>query len=183
MTFNEKKTTQAAARLLGLANKRMNYMKLIKLLYLVDREALIRWGRPVTGDKYFSMKYGPVLSSVLDLINEQPFPGREGFWVKHISPASDYEVWLIQDAGCDELSQAEEKLIGEIYQTFGHLDPFDLVDHLHNSLPEWTKVTEGCTPIQYEDILTAGQKSPQEIRAIQDELEHLQFMRSLFAVQ
>src|ERR1022692_1541243 len=43
----------------------MNYMLLIKLLYLLDRRALSLWGRPVTGDDYFSMKYGPVLSEVL----------------------------------------------------------------------------------------------------------------------
>lgn len=183
MTFNEKKTTQAAARFLTLAGKRMNYMKLIKLLYLMDRAALIRWGRPVTGDKYFSMKLGPVLSEVLDLINEKPKPGNEGFWVKHISPASNYEVWLTEDAGRDELSQAEEKLIVEIDQTFGHLDPFDLVDYLHVILPEWTKLTEGCAPIRYADILIAEQRSPQEISAIQNELDHLQFMRSLFSAQ
>ena len=32
----------------------MSYMKLIKLLYLADREALARWGRPITTDQYVS---------------------------------------------------------------------------------------------------------------------------------
>jgi uncharacterized phage-associated protein len=60
--FNEQKATQAAARFLKLANGKMNYLKLIKLLYLLDRESLNRRGRPVTGDQYYSMKLGPVLS-------------------------------------------------------------------------------------------------------------------------
>jgi len=55
--FNEAKATQAAALLLKLRGGRMNYMKLIKLLYLVDRTALIRWGRPVTFDSYCSMPH------------------------------------------------------------------------------------------------------------------------------
>ena len=53
----------------------MSYMKLIKLLYLADREALLRWGRPITFDAYVSMDRGPVLSSVLDLINGGTAPG------------------------------------------------------------------------------------------------------------
>ena len=48
LLFNEAKATQAAARLLFLRGGTMSYVKLIKLLYLADREALIRWGRPVT---------------------------------------------------------------------------------------------------------------------------------------
>jgi uncharacterized phage-associated protein len=180
MTFNEKKTTQAAARFLTLASKHMNYMKLIKLLYLMDREALIRWGMPVTGDHYFSMKHGPVLSEVLDLINEKPFPGREGFWVKHISPPSYYEVSLLQDAGRDELSEAEEGLIDEVYGRFGHFEPFRLVDHLHATLQEWQTVTEGCKPIYYGDILRAGKKSAEEIHAIQRELDYMQFIQDRF---
>ena len=103
--------------------------------------------------------------------------------MKHISPASNYEVALKQEAGRDELSQAEEKLIDEIHQRFGQLDPFDLVDHLHGILPEWTKLMEGCMPIEYVDILKAGQRSDEEIRAIQDELTHLQLMQSLFSSQ
>ena len=52
MRFNEKKATQAAARFLRLCKGCMNYMKLIKLLYIADREALLRWGRPITTDAY-----------------------------------------------------------------------------------------------------------------------------------
>jgi uncharacterized phage-associated protein len=180
MRFNEQKTTQAAARFLNLADKRMNYMKLIKLLYLMDREALIRWGRPVTGDKYFSMKLGPVLSEVLDLLSEKPAPGHEGFWVKHISAPSNYEVQLEQEAGHDELSEAEEELIDEIYRRYGHFEPFSLANHLHEILPEWHRVTEGCVPIRYTDILEAGQKSPKEIRTIQRELEYMEFIQDRF---
>ncbi|MGD0651719.1 MAG: hypothetical protein ABSA97_11370 [Verrucomicrobiia bacterium] len=42
--FDEAKSTQMAGALLQLAGKRMNYMKLIKLMYIIDREALKRWG-------------------------------------------------------------------------------------------------------------------------------------------
>ena len=46
----------------------MSYLKLIKMLYFLDREALLRWGRPVTTDRYVSMDNGPVVSRIYDLI-------------------------------------------------------------------------------------------------------------------
>ena len=67
--FDEKKATQAAACFLKLADGGLNYMVLIKDLYLADRQALAGWGRSITNDKYYSMKCGPVLSNVLDQIN------------------------------------------------------------------------------------------------------------------
>jgi hypothetical protein len=57
--FNERKAVQAAGRLI-LQNGEMNYMALIKLLYLIDRESLLRFGRSITGDKVVAMKQGPV---------------------------------------------------------------------------------------------------------------------------
>src|ERR1022692_4006520 len=116
--FNEKKATQAAARFLKLRGGNMNYMKLIKLLYMLDREALLRWGRPVTFADVYSMKYGPVLSEVHDLITEMPDPDDPGFWATHISEASRYSVGLVDDPGCDELSASEEELIEEIFKEY-----------------------------------------------------------------
>ena len=67
LPFNEAKAAQTAARLLKLRGGRMSYLKLIKLMYLIDREALLRWGRPVTTDCYVSMDKGPILSRTLIL--------------------------------------------------------------------------------------------------------------------
>lgn len=75
LRFNERRATEAAARFRKLRGNRMSYLKLIKLLYLLDREALLRWGRPVTTDRYVSMDNGPVVSRVYDLIREEPAPG------------------------------------------------------------------------------------------------------------
>ena len=66
--FNQRKAAHAASVFLRLRGNKMSYLKLIKLLYLLDRTALERWERPVTGDRYVSMKLGPVLSNVRDLI-------------------------------------------------------------------------------------------------------------------
>ena len=107
LRFREAKTTQAAARLLTLRGGRMNYMKLIKLLYIVEREELLSWGRPVTADRCVSLPKGPILSQTLNLINEGPTPGTPSTWAEHISQPENYEVRLLSPAGEDELSAAE----------------------------------------------------------------------------
>lgn len=178
LRFDEKKTTQAAARLLSLAGGRLPYIKLLKLLYLVDREALLRWSSPVTGDHYYSMKMGPVLSNVYDLVTTtEP----EGFWADHITKASQYDVSLIRDAGDGELSEAEDELIEEVFASYGKMDKFRLVDLLHEILPEWERVTEGRKPIEFASILEAGKKSPEEIDAIESELRAVDLVHSVFA--
>ena len=75
LRFNERRATEAAARFLKLRGGRMSYLKLIKLLYLLDREALLRWGRPVTTDRYISMDNGPVVSRIYDLIRRRAGAG------------------------------------------------------------------------------------------------------------
>jgi len=148
-------------------------MKLIKLLYMLDRASLLEWGRPVTGDHYYSMKMGPVLSEVHDLITEMRLPAEESYWASHISEPSGWEVSLRDDAGRDALSEAEEELIDHVWSQLGSFDPFLLVDFLHKILPEWKEVDRGRVPLPYRDILMAGKKSAEEIAAIEGELESL----------
>ncbi len=65
--FNEKKATQLAVLLLGKRGGEMDLLDFIKLMYLIDREALFRWGSYITGDRYVSMCKGMVLSETYDL--------------------------------------------------------------------------------------------------------------------
>lgn len=42
--------------------------KLCKILYFADQQHLSEYGRSITGDKYIAMQYGPVPSSVDDIL-------------------------------------------------------------------------------------------------------------------
>lgn len=172
LRFNEAKATQAAAHILKLRGGQMHYLKVVKLLYLIDREALLRWGRPITTDRYVAMKKGPVLSRVLDLIREEPEPGEESIWHSYISSPQNYEVTLLNEAPTDELSRAEEELIAEIFAKHGNKNRWELVRLCHD-LPEWHDPGGSSTPIEYSDILRAENKSPEEIAEIEAELQNL----------
>ncbi|MEK6283161.1 MAG: Panacea domain-containing protein [Acidobacteriota bacterium] len=176
--FNEAKTAQLAALILKLRGGTMHYMKLIKLMYIIDRTALIRWGRPLTYDSYVSMKHGPVLSATLDLINEPP--DESSPWGRLIGPATDrYCVTLKADCPTDELSDAEEELVAEGYKRFGYMNRYRLRDILHEVLPEWQDPKGSSLPIEYRDILMAAKKTPAEIAEIESELESVALVDAL----
>ena len=172
LQFNERRATEATARFLKLRGGRMSYLKLIKMLYFLDREALLRWGRPVTTDRYVSMANGPVVSRIYELIREEPAPGTDPIWHHYISTPQGWEVALLAEPETDELSRAEEALIDEIYAVYGKMTRWDLVRASHE-LPEWQDPNGSAIPIQYRDILRAGNKTESEIAAVEAELESL----------
>lgn len=178
--FNETKATQAAARLLKKTGGAMNYMVLIKMLYLADRAALLKWGRPITGDEYFTMKLGPVLSQVHDLITEMQPPEEEHPWTKSISK-DKWDVSLQADAGDSELSEAEERLLDAIFERFKNYlnDPFGLPKWIHANLQEVKTVETGRIPLEIREILQAGERPEEEIEKVIDELAMLDKLDSL----
>ncbi|MEH2262385.1 Panacea domain-containing protein [Nostoc sp.] len=178
--FNERKATQVAASFIKLCGGRLNYMKLIKLMYLAERQALLNWGRPITYDSYFSLKHGPILSTTLDLINEGKQPDSDHVWFKYISAPNDYDVILYKDCSTDDLSEAEESLINEIFQKYGQFNKWELVDLLHSVLPEWRNPNGSSIPITYKDILVAGGKCEEEIKSIEEEICNVCFAADIF---
>ena len=169
--FREAKATEMAALLLRLRGGEMSYMKLLKLMYLVDREALIRFGHPVTYDRYVSMDHGPVLSQTKDLMCEGARPGTEPLWSRLISaPHGNYEVSLLPtDYELHHLSEAETALVQEIFDTFGTLSRWDIRDYSH-TLPEWQDPEGSAIPITYHDILIGAHVSVDEVHGIEEEL-------------
>ncbi|MCA6072137.1 MAG: SocA family protein [Endomicrobium sp.] len=69
--MNFKKLVQVVNYVLAKYDYRLNYTKLVKLLYISDRECLDKWGFAISGDSYHSMKQGPVLSRLYDFILEK----------------------------------------------------------------------------------------------------------------
>lgn len=171
--FREDKATQAAALFIKLNGESIDQIKLMKLLYFAEREALIRWRRPIVFDSYVSMKKGPVLSQTLDLIHGDD--ESDGIWNNFISPPKNYELSLINDPGTGKLSQAEESLINEIFKTYGAIDKWELCNLSHR-LPEWQNPNGSAIPIDYKDILRGAGRTEIEIETIIDEIENIALM-------
>ncbi|MFN7998014.1 MAG: Panacea domain-containing protein [Bryobacteraceae bacterium] len=168
--FNETKATQAAARLLTLRGGRMSCIKLVKLLYLADREALLRWGVPITGDRFVSLDIGPVPGRICELIQGEPPPNSARIWRRFISDPDHYEVQLVADPGSGELRAGELSLIDEIFEQHGRRERWSLVEYTR-ALPEWTYPDGSALPIEYRDILRSAGKTEVEISEIEESLD------------
>lgn len=179
--FHIGKATEAGCLFLERAGGRMNIMKLVKLMYLLDRLSLDRRGVPVAGGDYLSMRNGPVTSEVLDLINAGRLFGEpDQRWEQSVSDRRDHDVKLEQMPAREHLSDAEAALLDEIWREHGSKDQWQLVDWCHAHCKEWTPVTNGCAPIAVEQIGMALGKTPQQIQRLRQEAVELNRLDEIF---
>jgi len=177
-TFQSRKVTEAAGQLLKLGGGSMFYIMLLKLLYLVDRAALQRFGKHVSNDRHVSMDNGPVLSCTYNLIRESP-AAPPSYWRQHIEKRG-LQVALLSDPGCDHLSEAESDLIQEVFTEYGHWDRFALIEHMHRNFGEWTDPEGSSIPIAIHKILEAQGAPRESAMAVENELTAMRELSSLY---
>jgi hypothetical protein len=179
--YNEKKATQAAVLLLKINQGPINYMKLVKLLYNIDREALKRWARPVTFDDFYSMPHGLIVSMTLDKA-ETENPVSKTYWDTFIQ-TKGYDNCLIEDCGDDELSPIEENLIEEIYRKYKDKSQFDMGNEHHNPdlFPEYIDPKGSSIELYYEQVLQKLGFDDDDIAEVMNEMKELSLMQTAFA--
>lgn len=152
--FNELKTAQMAAYLLSKSGGSMRYIKLLKLLYLSDREAMRQTGDSMTHDRFFSMKNGPVLSQTLELLqgkrDSQRWTSfvRKSFWYSELAQQINVE-------DLDELSPMNMEIMNMVYDEFGGMTGWELCDWTHEHCAEWVNPGRSSKPIAPDDVFHA----------------------------
>ena len=131
LRFHFERALQASACLLRLDGKRMAYLRLLKLLYIADREWLAETGESITGDRAAAMKNGPVLANVYDLIKGNG--SKAGVWDDYIHKEG-YVVVLVADPGRGALSKGIVNKLTEITERYRQLDDWELSE-AHPRIP------------------------------------------------
>jgi antitoxin SocA-like protein len=152
-----------AARFLVHARGSINIMKLVKMVYLLDRASIARRGVPVVGGAYLSMRNGPVTSELLDLINSGALWRCDTNWNQFISDRQDHEVALTGGPGADHLSQFELGLIAELFGEFEKSDQWELRDFCHVHCGEWLPLDKGAELISLSKLPEEVGREPQEV--------------------
>jgi uncharacterized phage-associated protein len=157
-------------------------MKLVKLVYLLDRLSIQRRSIPVVGGTYLSMRNGPVTSELLDLINAGSLWGvTQCNWEKFIGNRQNHEVSLIEKPACQNLAEAELALIDEVYREHGAKNQWQLRDWCHEHCAEWTLLEEGRDRISVERLAEAVGKSGEQIRHLAESAAELNLLDAAFA--
>jgi uncharacterized phage-associated protein len=163
--FDAKKAIQAIGVLLRHDQvTQMNSMRILKLLYLAERDVLRQSGRSITGDSFTALERGPVLENLYSLIRDQhsefsvfdEYYRRERFTLKQL-----------KDPDIDELSEFEIDAIQRTAAAHAERDEWALAQFTHE-LPEWQKNNPGKSSqtIPVADVLEAVGYSPREIEEL-----------------
>ena len=111
-----------AARRPGVTKK-----ELCKIIYFADKEHLLRYGRTITGDRYYALEQGPVPTRGLDALNG-----------KNKHPEDDAEVakyGKIRGSNFEPngkppdlkaFSKSDLKVLDDVFQEIGHLPAWEL---------------------------------------------------------
>ncbi len=162
--------TQIVNLLLKLNHYRLNYTKLIKLLYLADREALIKWDITITKDSYSSLDNGIVLSNLYDLIKDKGIHENQCLWNTYfITEGYNLKSIIKDNLPEDELSDREKDLLKEISKKYEPYDWKYLVYTVHHSLPEWKDPHGSSIPLSVNEILEKIGRTQKEIQDIEKE--------------
>jgi uncharacterized phage-associated protein len=179
--FTERKAAQMAAFFLEKRGGPMYLLKLIKLMYLADRQHYSSYGCPISDDCVVAMKHGPVLSQTLNLINGSY---RDAiYWDGLISARENNKVALrrpLTERDSGDLSRSGLEAMGAVYDQFGRWNRWKLVDYTH-TLPEWIDPGDSAVPIHPKDILAAVGKGPEEIEACLHNMEEDRKLAAAFA--
>lgn len=182
--FNERKAAQVAVWFLRRQRGRMAHLKLVKLMYLADREAMRRYGCPITGDQVVAMPHGPVLSMTLNHVNGDLESGPDG-WERWISDRRDHQVALRRRAPganlLDELSASDLEVLGRTWRRFGRMTKWQIRDYTHRECPEWLDPRGSSQPITYEAIFLALGHAPADAARLAGRLQRQQDLDQAFA--
>ena len=179
-SFDVRKTVAASAYLTQKAGGSISPFFLIKMLYRADRSALIQWGRTLTGDTYYSMRSGPVLSAVYDLLKGNEARPELKIWQRYFTPRANNVIKLRATPRADYLSQREKEVLDlafrEIVGVRGRIS-----DWMHKSCPEWKDPGQGHAPLSPNEILRFAGKSDADIAGLAEEVDAISWVKHAFS--
>jgi len=171
--YDEAKAAQVAAYFLHRGGGTMEYIKIIKLIYLAERENLNRYHEPLTGDLLFSLNQGPIVSTTLDCINKKATRNGE-IWDQWIESPTGYCISLKADLksteDLEDLSIDDLEIVEDTWKRFGGMSWKQLIRYTHYNCPEWRFPNGSRIPIEYSDVFRALGLQPEAIQRIESSI-------------
>lgn len=177
--FKSRKAAHIAAFFSSKESNGIDKLKLIKLIYLAERDFISQYLFPMLYDEFYSFKDGPVCSNTLNGINGNI---DKEIWAKFIlltgrkvAPVNRFE----RD-DFDEISDAELEVLEAVWTSFGWMSTTQIRDYVHKHCPEYTEISNGRIPISYNDVLKAlGEENPD---FLDDEIKSFRKAESILRV-
>jgi len=123
---------------------KLDKWQIIKLVYLADKYHLLQYGRTITNDRYYAMQYGPVASTLKDILEFDKlsmYPDEYKFAtsrIKRVGENGFKSIAAYKQATSVYLSSSDIEAADYIIEYFGKMSGRALVKYTHK-FPEWKK--------------------------------------------
>ena len=147
--------------------KKPDTHKVFKILYFADKKHLYEYGRPISGDTYIKMDYGPVPSFIRDVVEEK-INGLEEIVAKY----HKYFIKSLQKAETEYLSESDLNCLDEAIIENKNLSFEELTKKSHDKA-----YNKSNWQIDYLDMANAEGKDVKKINFITEQLlnERIEF--------
>lgn len=137
--MRERQAAQVAAAFIIRAGKAVGVVKLIKLMYLAEREAMKRFVFPIVLDDIYAMQMGMALSRTYNLMQGREGTPSDGEWGRHIVRTNrGLNIRRgVSSTTLGGLSRNDLKVIDDVWAKYGSLNTDELVHEVHHGLAEW----------------------------------------------
>ena len=173
--FDVSVAAQAAAFFARKEGGRIDYLKLVKLMYLAEREFMDRYLEPLYYDEYVNMEHGPAPSAVINFIKGR---FKDARWSKYLHVKSDTIVENRSSFPLDHLSEAALGVLGDLWKHHGHRGGFELRDWIHENCDEWRIPKGKSENLSHRSIFEALNKPDPDALA-EDVEQHRELQRAL----
>jgi uncharacterized phage-associated protein len=144
----------------------LSIYRLLKIVFLADRQHLLRYGRTITGDQYCALPDGPVPSRLYDLLKKQVVEGKKPFSSEgrllvanlKITKPAKYDLFAAKRApDMDELSRTEVAAIDDAIMKFRSAS-FNDIKRITHGTAEFDKAWKSKPPtarrasMRFEDV-------------------------------
>ena len=144
-SFQPEKFVNAVAYL-AQACPHSTKMTICKQLYYADKEHLVRFGRPITGDHYHKLEHGPIPTRGLDILRRRSSERDAALLEKYVSVIGD-AVHPRQSPNRKVFSKSDIEVLDRIIAQCGRMSAAALRRKSHQEAP-WKESIDGC-PIDY----------------------------------
>ncbi len=160
--FRSLKAAQICALFAVQAGGSIEKLKLIKLVYLSEREHVIDFEDSMLLDELYSLPHGPICSGTLNGIDGVI---HKEIWDHYIARNGNVVVSMkaFVRSELDELSDVDVDIVNNVWAKFADMTASQVRNWTHKYCPEYTELDTGRLPIFYKDILDAAGSSNAEV--------------------
>jgi uncharacterized phage-associated protein len=147
--FDPERAVAAVAYLAAQQIPDLTKWRICKLLYLADRVHLAHYGRPITGDAYYALRWGPIPSQTLDALDDENELAMDLADVLEKSASGRYPTYSAKSGADarwkDALSVSDTRVLNETVERYRRMS-FDELGRTVHDTPAFKKAWEAREP-------------------------------------